>query len=181
MGKAIGVVEFSSIGKGIESLDAMLKCADVSVVDSKMVCIGKYFVVITGEVAAVTDSLNAGKEIAGSFVIGAKVIPSVAEGVLEKINAVLVKDGIQSLGILETRDLSYGLYGANYIKKSSSVDLLRVSMSLGLGGKCIVLFTGDVASVQNALDVAVEKIGENSKIISAVAIPSPDKALIDNL
>ncbi len=54
-------------------------------------------------------------------------------------------------------------------------------MSLGLGGKCIVLFTGDVASVQNALDVAVEKIGENSKIISAVAIPSPDKALIDNL
>lgn len=181
MGKAIGVIEYKSIGKGIESLDAMLKCADVSVIDSRMICVGKYFVVITGEVAAVTNSIIAGKEIAAGEVVGAKVIPSVADGVLEKINAKVEKEGIQALGILETRDLSYGLYGANYIKKSSSVDLLKVSMALGLGGKCVVLFTGDVASVKNALDVATEKIGEPSKIVSAVTIPSPARELIDSL
>lgn len=181
MGKAIGVIEYSSIGKGIESLDAMLKCADVSVIDSRMVCIGKYFVVITGEVAAVSNSLKAGEEVAGSYVIGAKVVPSVAEGVLEKINATIVKDNINALGILETKDLAFGVYGANAIKKSSSVDLLRVSMQLGLGGKCIVLFTGDVASVQNALEVAKTKIGDASKVISAVTIPSPAADLIESL
>jgi len=181
MGKAIGVIEFNSIGKGIESLDAMLKCADVSVIDSRMVCVGKYFVVITGEVAAVSDSLKAGEEVAGVHVLGAKVIPSVAEGVLEKINVKLVKDNIQALGILESKDLAYGLYGANAIKKSSSVDLLKVSMQLGLGGKCIVLFTGDVASVQNALEVAKEKIADPSKIVSAVTIPSPADQLVESL
>tara|TARA_Y100000588_G_C14132458_1_gene872254 strand:- start:110 stop:655 length:546 start_codon:yes stop_codon:yes gene_type:complete len=181
MGKAIGVIEYSSIGKGIESLDAMLKCADVCVIDSRMVCVGKYFVVITGEVAAVTNSLKAGVECAGTYVIGSKVVPSVAEGVLEKINASIEKDKIRALGILETKDLAYGVYGANAIKKSSSVDLLKVSMQLGLGGKCIVLFTGDVASVQNALEVAKEKIGDSKRVISAVAIPSPAPDLVKSL
>lgn len=181
MGKAIGVIEYNSIGKGIESLDAMLKCADVSVIESKMVCIGKYFVIITGEVAAVSDSIEAGKEIGMDAVIGAAVVPSVADGVLEKVNADIVKDNIQALGILETKDLLYGVYGANYIKKSSDVDLLRVSITFGLGGKCVVLFTGDVASVENSLEVAVEKIGDGSKIVSAIAIPSPAKELVDSL
>jgi len=181
MGKAIGVIEFTSIGKGIESLDGMLKCADVSVLDSRMICIGKYFVVITGEVAAITDSISTGKEIGRDSVLGAMVVPSVAEGVLEKINAPIDKNGIQALGILETKDLAHGVYGANAIKKSSSVDLLRVSLSMGLGGKCVVLFTGDVASVQNALDVAVGKIGDDSKIVSAVAVPSPAEGLIEAL
>lgn len=181
MGKAIGVIEFKSIGKGIESTDAMLKCADVSVLESKMVCVGKYFVIITGEVAAVSDSIKAGEEVAGDSVIGAAVVPSVADGVLEKVNAKIVKDNIQALGILETRDLLYGIYGANYIKKSSDVDLLRVSIALGLGGKCVVIFTGDIASVENSLQVAVERIGDDSKIVSAVAIPSPAKELVDSL
>jgi len=181
MGKAIGVIEFKSIGKGIESTDAMLKCADVSVIESKMVCIGKYFVIITGEVAAVSDSIKAGEEVGGDSVIGAAVVPSVADGVLEKVNAKIVKDNIQALGILETKDLLYGIYGANYIKKSSDVDLLRVSIALGLGGKCVVIFTGDIASVENSLQVAVERIGDDSKIVSAVAIPSPAKELVDSL
>jgi len=181
MGKAIGVIEFKSIGVGIESLDAMLKCADVSVLESRMICIGKYFVIITGEVAAVSDSISTGKEIGRDEVIGAMVVPSVADGVLEKVNAKIEKDNIQALGILETKTLAYGVYGANYIKKSSSVDLLSVSISLGLGGKCIVIFTGDVASVKNALDVAKGKIGDPSKIVSAVAIPSPTKELIEAL
>ncbi len=181
MGKAIGVIEYKSIGKGIESLDAMLKCADVSVLDSRMICIGKYFVIITGEVAAVTNSLEAGKEVAKDAVIGAMVVPSVAEGVLEKVNAPIDKSGIEALGILETKDLAHGVYGANAIKKSSSVNLLRVSLSMGLGGKCVVIFTGDVASVKNALDVAESKIGDSSKIVSAVAIPSPAHDLVDAL
>jgi len=181
MGKAIGVIEYNSIGKGIESVDAMLKCADVSVIESKMVCVGKYFVIITGEVAAVSESIRTGEASAGNAVLGAQVIPSVADGVLEKVNASIDKTNIQSIGIFETKDIADGVYGANAIKKSSSVDLLRVSFSLGLGGKCVVLFTGDVSSVQNAIDVACAKVGDESKIVSAVTIPSPAKELVDTL
>lgn len=180
MGKAIGVIEFGSIGKGIEATDAMTKKADINIIDNRMICIGKYFVIITGEVAAVKDSIDAGELIGGSYLIGSKVIPSVADGVLEKINAKFDGSNIKSLGILETKDLNSGIYGANYIKKSSNVELLSLSLTLGLGGKAVVLFTGDVSSVTNALDVATEKLNE-SKIVSAVNIPSPSKELLNSL
>ena len=181
MGKAIGVIEFRSIGKGIEALDGMLKSATVSVILSRTVCIGKYFVVITGEVAAVENSIATGNMIAANEVKGSLIIPSVAEGVLEKINAKIDKSDIKALGIVETKSFSYGILAANSVKKSSNVELLKVSMVLGLGGKCVVLFTGDVASVNSALEYTKNKINDNAKIVSLVAIPSPTEELIDAL
>lgn len=180
MGKAIGVIEFRSIGKGIEATDAMTKRADVQIIDNRMICIGKYFVIVTGEVAALKDAIDEGEYIAGDTLIGSKVIPSVADGVLEKVNAKFDSSDIDALGIFETKDLSSGVYGANYIKKSSNVELLKISLTLGLGGKAIVLFTGDVASVNSALSVAKEKVSPE-KVVSAINIPSPSKELISNL
>lgn len=180
MGKAIGVIEFRSIGKGIEATDAMTKRADVNIIDNRMICIGKYFVMITGEVAALKDAVEEGEFIAGDTLVGSKVIPSVADGVLEKVNAKFDSSDIKALGIFETKDLASGVYGANYIKKSSEVELLKLSLTLGLGGKALVLFTGDVAAVNSALDVAKEKVGLE-KIVSAINIPSPSQELISNL
>ncbi|BEP27858.1 BMC domain-containing protein [Helicovermis profundi] len=181
MGKAIGVMEFRSIGKGIESLDAMLKCASVSVILSRIICIGKYFVIITGDVAAVENAINTGNIIGTNEVKGSLIIPSVAEGVLEKINVKIDKSDIKALGIVETKSLAYGILAANSVKKSSNVELLKVSIMLGLGGKCLVLFTGDVASVESALEYTKNKINDNPKIVSAISIPSPSKELIDAL
>lgn len=180
MGKAIGVIEFRSIGKGIEATDAMTKRAEIKILDNRMICIGKYFVIVTGEVAAIKDAIDEGERIAGDTLVGSNVIASVADGVLEKINASFDRKNIQALGIFETKDLTSGIYGANYIKKSSNVELLKIALTLGLGGKAIVLFTGDVSSVTNALEIAREKI-DPLKIVSAINIPSPSEELISNL
>lgn len=180
MGKAIGVIEFKSIGKGIEATDAMTKRADVKILDNRMICIGKYFVMITGEIAALKDAIEEGERIADNNLIASKVIASVADGVLEKINAKFDSSDVKALGIFETKDLASGVYGANYIKKSSNVELLKISLTLGLGGKAIVLFTGDVSAVNSALDVAREKVNDE-KVVSAINIPSPSAELIANL
>lgn len=180
MGQALGLAEFKSIAKGIEMLDTMTKRANVSIVENRIVCVGKFFVVVSGEVADVTAAIEAAKELSGSELVGAKVIPSLADGVIEKINGKIDREKITALGVVESRNVYSGLYAANYIRKSSSVEILRISMTLGLGGKALVIFTGDIASVRNAIDVASEKVNDTD-IVSAVAIPSPSKEFIENL
>lgn len=181
MPNAVGILELSSIAAGIQALDAMLKRAQVQVVDARMTCIGKYLAIITGDVAAVTSAVETGRESGGNHVLEADVIANIADGVLESIHGIMDKSEIKALGILETKTLAMGFLGADAIRKAANVRLLKLHVSLGLGGKAVVLFTGDVASVENALRVGVEKIGNPDKIKEAIAIPSPDQGLIDSL
>ena len=50
---AIGMNEVMSIPTGILACDAMLKAAEVELVSAGCVCAGKYYIVVSGEVAAV--------------------------------------------------------------------------------------------------------------------------------
>ena len=181
MGQALGLAEFKSIAKGIEMLDTMTKRANIKIVQNRIVCIGKFFVVVSGEVADVTAAIDSLSDLSESELVSAKVIPSLADEVIEKINGKIVRENIRSIGVVETKNVCSGLYAANYIKKSSNVEILRVSLTLGLGGKSLVIFTGDIASVRNGIDIAKEKVANPSDIVSAVAIPSPSQELIDNL
>jgi microcompartment protein CcmL/EutN len=181
MSKSIGILELSSIAAGIQALDAMLKRAQIEVVEARMTCIGKYLAIVTGDVAAVKSAIETGRISGGDHVIEADVIASIADGVLESMHGVFDKTSVKALGILETKTLAAGFLGADTIRKAANVKLLKLHTSLGLGGKAVVLFTGDVASVENALRAGVEKIGNASKIKEAVAIPSPDEGLIQSL
>ena len=59
-GTAIGIVETSSIAKGFEIADTMLKTANVRMVVNRTICPGKYMVLVGGEVDAVRSSVDAG-------------------------------------------------------------------------------------------------------------------------
>lgn len=180
MDLALGLAEFKSIAKGIEMLDTMTKRANVKIVENRIVCIGKFFIVISGEVADVTAAISSLDGLPSTELVGSKVIPRLEPGVTEKINARIESDKILALGVVETRDVNSGIYSANYIKKSSDVDILRVSMTLGLGGKSLVIFSGDIASVRNGIDVTKERLGDKD-IVSAVAIPSPSEEFKEKL
>ena len=59
---AIGMNEIMSIPLGYEACDAMLKASSVELVSAGCVCAGKFYIVVTGEVAAVRSSVEAGKQ-----------------------------------------------------------------------------------------------------------------------
>ena len=64
--ETIGFLELNSIAKGMEAADAVLKAAAVNLVFSRAGCPGKYYLLFTGEVAAVQASLDAGSRIGGA-------------------------------------------------------------------------------------------------------------------
>ena len=74
---ALGMIEVTSIPAGVEAGDAMLKAAAVELVTAQSVCAGKYIVLVTGEVAAVRESVAAGKTAAGPKLVDSMVIANV--------------------------------------------------------------------------------------------------------
>ena len=57
-GSAIGIVETSSIAKGFEIADTMLKTANVRLVVNRTICPGKYMVLIGGDVDVVSPPFD---------------------------------------------------------------------------------------------------------------------------
>lgn len=181
MSRALGIAEFRSIAKGIEMLDTMTKKANVKIVENRIVCIGRFFVIVSGEVADVTAAIDTLDGLSDSDLVGCKVIPRLEPGVTDKINGKMIRENISAIGVIETRDINSGLYGANFIKKSSDVEIIRISLTLGLGGKALVVFTGDIASVRNGIEVAKQNLEDPKDIVYAGAIASPSQEVIENL
>ena len=75
MSKAIGMVEYKTVSTGIQAADLMLKTADVEIIEAQTVCPGKYIVIISGDLSAVTASVEAsktqyGQQLIDYFVLG---------------------------------------------------------------------------------------------------------------
>ncbi len=73
-GNAIGIVETSSIAKGFEIADTLLKAANVRLIVNRTICPGKYMVIIGGEVDAVNSSIEAGLRVAAHTTVDHFVI-----------------------------------------------------------------------------------------------------------
>lgn len=78
--RAVGVMEFYSVTASIYSADAAVKAADVDLVDVRLGTGigGKSYVILTGEVAAVSEAVSAGVNTpnAEGMLVSSVVIPS---------------------------------------------------------------------------------------------------------
>ena len=170
---AIGLVEFTSIAKGIEATDAMLKAADVTLILDRTVCSGKFISLVAGDVAAVESAVKAGVESGKDTVADSFVIPNVHPQVIESISGNVVAQNPDAMGIVESFSIGSLIEGADAAAKASEVQLLKIHLAMAIGGKAFVALTGDVAAVQAAVAAAVEIIGRKGLLTYAVVIPGP--------
>ena len=77
MSKAVGILELSSIAKGMETGDAMLKSANVELLVSKTLCPGKFLLMLGGDVGAVQQAINSGASLAGEMLVDSLVLPNI--------------------------------------------------------------------------------------------------------
>ena len=66
MSQAIGILELTSIAKGMELGDAMLKSANVNLLVSKTICPGKFLLMLGGDIGAVQQAIETGTSQAGA-------------------------------------------------------------------------------------------------------------------
>ena len=83
MSKAVGILELSSIAKGMETGDAMLKSANVELLVSKTLCPGKFLLMLGGDVGAVQQAINSGASLAGEMpLVDSLVLPNIHPSLL---------------------------------------------------------------------------------------------------
>ena len=178
---ALGMVEVNSIPKGIEAGDAMLKAADVALAAAQTACAGKYIVIVSGEVAAVKASVEAGKEAAAETLVDSIVIPNIDGQVTKAIGACTEARPGGALGIIETFSLASAIICADYAVKAADIELIEIRLGRGLGGKSFVTLTGEVSAARHAVETA-QKAQETAGMVSrTVVIPSPHPDLMKEI
>lgn len=171
MKPAIGLIELSSIAKGIESVDAMLKMAEVEVLHTQAIPRGKFIVLIGGEQAEVEQSMQAGIQTADKMLIDFFIIPNVHQQVLPAMKGRIKVEKLEAVGAIETKDAAAAIFAADAAVKKAAITLIEVFPGRGAGGKGYVTFTGEVGAVRSALAAGVETIKKEGSLVSSILIP----------
>ena len=178
---AIGLLELTSIAKGIEASDFMLKASDVELLYSRSICSGKYLVMVRGDVAACQSSLNAGAEVGKDCVVDSVLIPNLSEQIFPAITQASLIEEVEALGILEGFDVATLIESADAAVNSSKVKLLEIRIAMALGGKAFAILSGSVSAVKSAVDTGKMVLAEKGLLTNFAIIPSPKSELVKEL
>ncbi|MFH0946132.1 MAG: BMC domain-containing protein [Planctomycetota bacterium] len=177
----IGLLEFSSIARGIEVADQVLKQADVRVLFARPVSPGKYVLLFTGSVDAVTSSLRVGAEWGAQVLVDRLLLPAVDEAVLRALERPVVVPPLDAVGVIETFTVASTLLAADAAVKAAEVKLIEIKLARGIGGKSYVTLTGEVSDVESAVGAGGRLAEEGGRLLETVVIPRPHDELRDLL
>lgn len=187
MGKSIYVAEYYRISYGISALDRMLKKADVTLLHADPICIGKYLIVIGGDVEAVREASKIAEDSDQNILDGAYLLTGAHKSILDYFHK--EKQGgsqnesksPEAIGIFETTNAASGFISMDAALKSGQVELVKIWLGHFLGGKLCYIIQGSVSDVQAAIAAAEKAINlpKRGKMAGKEIIPYPDKALRD--
>jgi len=179
----IGLLELSSVARGVEAADAVLKEAAVEMLFATPVHPGKYVLLFTGSVQDVRSSARRGADVAGPDLVDQLVIPQVHEQVVPilKRKGGRINGLLDAIGVVETTTVASSILAADAALKTSSVDLIDLRIANGLGGKSFFTITGEVSDVRSAVANAARMAQETGTLAREVVIPSPHRDLVPHL
>ncbi len=182
---ALGLVETLGMVPAIYGADAMLKAADVAMTAYENVGSTLVTIMVTGDVAAVKASVEAGAVAASSIgkLTAKNVMPRPAKGVGDVVSVHAVSDdgekagARKALGMIETFGIVWLLEAADAMIKAAEVELIGYENVAS--GYVSVLVQGDVAACKSAVQAgvkAVEAMGTNVYSSAVIPTPHPDLA-----
>ena len=154
--RAIGMVETKGLVPVIEAADAIVKAANVQIIQYAKAGSGLATVVVTGDVGAVRAAVDSGANAArrvGS-VISMHIIPSLDAGVAEAFNYGEARDGGSApsrgaLGLIETKGYVAAVEAADAMAKSANVEVGGLEMvggGLVIGGWRIIIGDAEIGA-----------------------------------
>lgn len=181
MPKAIGMVEFNSMARGIFSADKMVKVSEVDIVTCSPTCPGKYIAIVHGDVSAVEDSVKMGEHTADEYLVDSIVIPNVHPDVFPAITGTTMPYKISAIGIIESFSIATMIIVADAVLKAANVEPIELRLGNGLGGKALFVFTGDLSSVESGIKAGQNVAIDKSLLVNSEIIASPSKLLVSSL
>lgn len=178
MKEAIGIMEYTSIARGIETTDIMVKAAQVRILKSSTVCPGKYITILGGNVDSIKSAMSVGIRRGGEYVVDTleihnihgQLIPAIVQG-----NSV---EHVGAIGVMEFYSVASGIVAADTAAKAAAITLIEIKIGYAIGGKGVVLLTGELDAVNTAVRAACSG---SDLLMQASVVARPDSSLIEML
>lgn len=184
MSEAIYIVEYASIPAGIDMLDQIVKRTSVFIIYAKSICIGKFLIVLGGDVDDVREAQAAVTAAEEKRLLQQYLLTNAHGQILSYFKrAPECKEstsGATAIGILETLDAANGFRSLDLALKGGNVRLERVWLGHFIGGKFCYILTGQVGDIKTAL-AAAENGLEEKRVVDSRIIPSPDRKVLEHL
>ena len=178
MSKAIGMVELSSIAKGIETSDYMVKAAQVDLLRSSTVCPGKYVVIVGGDTGDVKAASHEGLARGGEYIVDSLRISNVHEQLIPALTGTVSVENPGAVGVIEFYSMASAILAADEAAKAANITLIEVRMGYAVGGKGFVTLTGDVGAVRAAVAAAKQ---DKDLYVASTVIPRPSPQVFKSL
>jgi microcompartment protein CcmL/EutN len=183
VGPCIGLLEMSSIAKGVEAADSVLWEADVEMLFSEPVQPGKYVLLFTGSVQDVASAMRRAEEIGKEDLVDRLHIPQIHEQVAVALRrrGGKINGELDAIGFVETRTVASAVIASDVALKTATVDLFDLRIANGLGGRSFLALTGQVSDVRSAVTAAARSAQEAGHLARDVVIPRPHPDLVRHL
>lgn len=175
---AIGMIELSSIARGIETCDGMVKAASVSLLRASTVCPGKYIIIVSGDTGDVKASMEVGRKYASECLVDELLITNASAQLIPAISMTSQVDKRGAIGVLEFYSVASAIMAADTAAKAANITLIEVRIGYAIGGKGYVTLTGEVGDVKAAVEAASESA---ELLVGTTVIPRPSPLLFDSL
>ena len=175
--QAVGVLELKSIAKGIEASDAALKSAGVTLISAHPACPGKFEIVLTGAIADVTAAVD---HVSGRYdkaLVDSAVMGRIDERVISALFGTHAAERRGSLGLIETYSAASAIKAADIAVKTARVEIYDLRVSRGMGGKGIIMLTGEIGDVTAAVEAGANYAKEEAMLSSYSIIAAPHEDL----
>jgi microcompartment protein CcmL/EutN len=174
----LGIIELSSIAKGLMVCDLMLKKAEVRLLKAGPVGCGKFMILVTGDEADLLEAVEEGRGRAEPYLVSWTFIPNLHAQVLFALQGrrsdVAPTD---ALGIIEGQALAALVQAADRAVKTTAVRLLELTFAPDLGGKGYFTFTGELAEVEAALATAEALLRDEGTFIQSEILARPHERI----
>jgi len=181
MQPAIALLELDSIAIGVRAGDAMVKRAPVEVTYAGTVHPGKYLVLVGGDVASVEEAYAAGLAAGAGALVDRIFLPAVHPEVVRILRGMLGRLNGHAIGVVETRTAASTIGAADRGRKGAEVELVEIRLADRLGGKAYCVFSGEVADVEAAVELAVSGLADPGVLVAQVVIPECHAEMRANL
>ena len=179
-GPALGVLELSTIARGVVAADAGLKRAPAVLLHSRAVSGGKHLVMFEGGVAEVEEALAAARLVAGDLVLDRVELPAADDQVWPMLGAPLAPpdwsadDASEAVAIIETRTVCAAIAAADAACKVALVTVRDTRFAVDLAGKAYFTLTGSLDAIEAAAAAARAAADDRIVGLELIARPAPD-------
>ena len=173
---ALGIVETSSIARGLVVADAMVKRAPVRLLETRTVSPGKYLVIVVGQVADVEEAMQAGVAAAAHTLVDRLFLPQAHAELPGALGGTAEPGPIDSLGVIETFTVASTVLAADAAAKAAAVRLVEMRLGNGLGGKAFVVMTGVLDQVEAGVAAGCAAVA-HGLLVGSEIIPAPHEDL----